>query len=215
MFTGIVEEIGQLTAVKKKTESMQLIIKGSKVLQGINIGDSIAVNGICLTVTSYTADTFTVDVMPETYRRTTLYLQSVGSMVNLERALTLETRLGGHLVSGHVDGIGSIYSIKAEENALLVRIKTEPDILYYLVPKGSITIEGISLTVVAVDESSFTVSLIPHTAKETTLGYKKNSDKVNLEVDIIARYLAKFVKFSPSDSSGSLTKEFLLENGFL
>ncbi|MGM9572120.1 MAG: riboflavin synthase [bacterium] len=215
MFTGIVEEIGQLAAVKKRTESMQLVIKGSKVLEGINIGDSIAVNGICLTVTSYTADTFTVDVMPETYRRTTLYLQSVGSMVNLERALTLETRLGGHLVSGHVDGIGSIHSIKAEENALLVRIKTEPDILYYIVPKGSITIEGISLTVVAADEISFTVSLIPHTAKETTLGYKKNGDKVNLEVDIIARYLAKFVKFSASNSSGSLTKEFLLENGFL
>lgn len=217
MFTGIIEEMGKMMAIKKKSTSLEVTIAGKKVLEGLQIGDSMAVNGVCLTVKFFDQHCFTVDVMPETFRRTSLNVAAVGSSVNLERALTLQTRLGGHLVSGHVDGVGTIESKVREDNALLIRITTTEEILYYIIGKGSIAIDGISLTVVETDQKSFTVSLIPHTAAETTLGWKKTGDLVNLEIDLIARYLAKFLTEPKADvpKKNAITLGFLQNNGFL
>ena len=193
MFTGIVEEKGTIRYIQLTGESGVLAVKAKKVLEGTKIGDSIAVNGICLTVTSLQSDGFTADVMAETIRRSSLGSSRAGSKVNLERAMAADGRFGGHIVSGHIDGTGQIESMRREENAVWVTIACADKILDLIVEKGSICIDGISLTVAAVTNRNFSVSVIPHTGEETTLLKKKAGDPVNLENDIVGKYIQKFV----------------------
>lgn len=207
MFTGIIEEIGTI----KEIRSGMLKISASAVLDGTKVGDSIAVNGVCLTATSLDGNSFTADVMPETLRRSNLGTLHAGSKVNLERAAAVGSRLGGHIVSGHIDGTGKITEIKREQNAVWVTISAKSEILELIVKKGSIAIDGISLTVAEVTDKSFSVSLIPHTSEVTTLLTKRIGDIVNLENDIIGKYVKKLM--DKSESKG-LTLEFLAENGF-
>lgn len=216
MFTGIVEELGKIMSVKKGAESCQLEISASKVLENTKIGDSIAVNGICLTVTSLSASSFSADVMAETLRRTSLSSLKSGSFVNLERAMSADGRFGGHIVSGHIDGTGIIKEFKNEGNAVWVTVNADMNILKYIVEKGSVAIDGISLTVADVSDSFFKVSIIPHTQNETTLIMKKTGDKVNLECDVIAKYVEKmlFTRDNISSKKG-ITMDFLYENGFM
>lgn len=217
MFTGIIEELGIIQEIKKGSKSSKLLIKANKVLENTKIGDSICTNGVCLTVASLKTNSFEADVMAETLRRSNLGDLKVGSKVNLERALSLQSRLGGHIVSGHIDGTGEIISLIKEDNAIWVTIKTTNNILRYIVLKGSITIDGISLTVAYVDDKSFKVSIIPHTAQETTLLNKTNGDTVNLECDVISKYVEKLMGLKPVDKcnkSASITKDFLKINGF-
>lgn len=213
MFTGIIEEVGTIESVNSGQDSAVLKIKASKVLENTQVGDSIAVNGVCLTATSITANYFTADVMPETLRRSNLGKLISGSRVNLERAMAAEGRFGGHIVSGHIDGCGTIKSLKEEGNATWVTISCDMSILKLIVEKGSITIDGISLTVARVSDSDFAVSLIPHTAKETTLLTKKPGDMVNLENDIVGKYVQRLLGFK-EDKESRVTLEFLRENGF-
>ena len=191
MFTGIIEEVGIIKEVKRGVKSSKLIIKANKVLEKTRVGDSICTNGVCLTVTNVKGNSFEADVMAETLRRSNLGLLDIGNKVNLERALNLESRLGGHIVSGHIDGIGQIISLEKEDNAIWVTVKAASEILRYVVLKGSITIDGISLTVAYVDEIILKVSIIPHTAQETTLVNKSIGETVNLECDVISKYWIK------------------------
>jgi len=193
MFTGIVEELGQVKALSLRGNSGTLTIKAKKVLEGTKIGDSIAVNGVCLTVTNMKNNEFSADVMAETVRRSSLGSLQSGSYVNLERAMAADGRFGGHIVSGHIDGTGRIESMKREENAVWVTITCGEKIQDLIVEKGSICIDGISLTVAAVTDRSFSVSVIPHTGEETTLLKKKAGDPVNLENDIVGKYIQRFV----------------------
>ena len=192
MFTGIIEEVGTVKKAIYYEKSGKIIINCKKILNDINIGDSIAVNGVCLTVTEFTDSSFTADVMTESIRLTNLSLLSYKSEVNLERAMQLNGRFGGHIVTGHIDGQGYITNLKEENNAVWVTVSTETEILKYIVKKGSITIDGISLTVAYVDDTCFKVSVIPHTKKETTLLNKKVGSCVNIENDIISKYIEKF-----------------------
>jgi riboflavin synthase len=187
-----VEELGEISGQQRAKDSIALVIKGKKVMENLKEGDSIAVNGVCLTVSSISSTAFCADVMPETLRKTNLHELKSGDKVNLERALPVGGRLGGHFVSGHIDGTGTILTEKREGNAQVKRISAPHQVIRYVVEKGSIAVDGISLTVVDVDNSSFSVSLIPHTAKFSTLGYKKPGDKVNLEADMLAKYIEKF-----------------------
>ena len=232
MFTGIVEEKGTIRYIQLIGESGVLAVKAKKVLEGTKIGDSIAVNGICLTVTSLQSDGFTADVMAETIRRSSLGSSRVGSKVNLERAMAADGRFGGHIVSGHIDGTGQIESMRREENAVWVTITCADKILDLIVEKGSICIDGISLTVAAVTNRNFSVSVIPHTGEETTLLKKKAGDPVNLENDIVGKYIQKFVDIGrnsgadrgkmPDDENAAgnakgnpgLSMEFLQKYGF-
>ncbi|SFC16305.1 riboflavin synthase alpha chain [Alkalibacterium subtropicum] len=216
MFTGIVEEIGELKKVKKGAKSSELTIKADKVLEDTKIGDSIMTSGICLTVTSMTDKEFTVDVMSETLERTSLGDMYSGSKINLERALNLQTRLGGHMVSGHIDGTGIITDFKKDDNAVWVTVKAGPELLRYVIEKGSIAIDGISLTVAAVSDKDFKVSIIPHTADETTLLKHAVGDRVNLEVDLIGKYVEKLLGLSSQKEvpKSALTEAFLKNNGF-
>ena len=203
MFTGIIEELGVIQEIKKGVKSSKLLIKSNKVLENTKIGDSICTNGVCLTVTDLKINS--------------LGDLQVGSKVNLERALTLKSRLGGHIVSGHIDGTGEILSLMKEDNSTWVTIRTTSDILRYIVLKGSITIDGISLTVSYVDKSVFKVSIIPHTAQKTTLLTKNNGDTVNLECDVISKYVEKVMELSKKEENKKntlLTEDFLRENGF-
>lgn len=193
MFTGIIEEIGSVKRVSVGGKSGSIEIAAKKVLEGTKVGDSIAVNGVCLTVTSLGSSSFTADVMAETLRRSSLGSLSLGNGVNLERAMAADGRFGGHLVSGHIDGTGTISKMQKEENAVWVHIQANSEILNLIVEKGSIAIDGISLTVAGVSDSEFSVSVIPHTAKETTLLSKKAGDTVNLENDIIGKYVQKLL----------------------
>ena len=211
MFTGIVEEKGKLLNKHLQGSSSFIKIGASKVLEGTRIGDSIAVNGVCLTVTAMDDSSFTADVMPETLRRTNLGDLSSMAEVNLERAMAADGRFGGHIVSGHIDGTGTVVSLVHEGNAVVVTIEAKPEILDLIIEKGSICIDGISLTVVAVNKDSFSVSVIPHTGSETTLLDKKRGDKVNLENDVIAKYVQKLL--GASKSTG-ITMDFLAEHGF-
>lgn len=217
MFTGIVEEIGIVDKIIEGNKSSKIFIKGNKVLKETNIGDSICTNGVCLTVCSINNNVFEVDVMAETLSRSDLGNLKVGSKVNLERALILNTRMGGHIVSGHIDGTGEIVSFKNDDNAVWVTIKASKDILKYIVEKGSIAIDGISLTVAYVDESIFKVSVIPHTKDETTLLSKKINSTVNLECDVIGKYVEKLLGFrnKENNKNNSITEKFLIENGFI
>ena len=216
MFTGLIEEIGTIQSILKGTKSAKIVIQAKKVLEKVQLGDSIAVNGVCLTVTDFTSHSFAVDVMAETIGRTNLGDLTAGSKVNLERALRLGDRLGGHLVSGHIDGLGIIRDFKQEDNAVWVSISAPPEILKYIIQKGSIAIDGISLTVAYVDERVFKVSIIPHTKNVTTLLKKSPGDAVNLECDMIGKYIEGFLNFkkSPAPNTG-VDMDFLRENGFL
>ena len=217
MFTGIIEEKGTIKQIVKSEKSSVITIKADKVLKGTNIGDSIAVNGICLTVTNIDNDCFSADVMAETMRRTNLGNQSVGSKVNLERALTPITRMGGHIVSGHIDGTGKITNYLNEENAIWITIEAKNEILKYIVEKGSIAIDGISLTVAYVDDNCFKVSIIPHTSQETTLTNKNIGDTVNLECDVIAKYVEKMLLLKKDNKSinNEISEEMLINYGFM
>ena len=221
MFTGIIEEVGTLLATRKASKSESLTIEAPYVLQDAKIGDSIAVNGICLTATSISGNTFTADVMAETIRRSSLGNCKIGSYVNLERAMAADGRFGGHIVSGHIDGTGVIRSMIQEENAVWVSIKTSQRILDLIVEKGSVCIDGISLTVAKVDDEGFQVSVIPHTGEETILLKKASGDLVNLENDIIGKYVEKLMGIGKKEESKlehekktGITMEFLEEFGF-
>lgn len=221
MFTGIIEEMGTISSIAEGSVSAVITIQASKVLEGSKVGDSIAVNGVCLTVTSIHDKVFSADVMAETLRRSSLGSLSKGSLVNLERAMAADGRFGGHIVSGHIDGTGTIVSMKREDNAVWVTINTKQEILKYIVEKGSIAIDGISLTVAGLGEDTFSVSVIPHTGSETTLLKKSAGDIVNLENDVIGKYVERILNFNLNDSnkdnnksSPMLTMDFLTENGF-
>lgn len=193
MFTGIVEELGEVTALTDLGDSARLTVRGPLVVEGARHGDSVAVNGVCLTVVEVTGDRFTADVMRETLDRSALGALTPGAPVNLERPMRLDGRFGGHLVQGHVDGTGVIESRSPSEHWDVVRISLPRDLARYVVPKGSVTVDGVSLTVASVDEGSFTVSLIPTTLELTTLGRKQPGDPVNLEVDVIAKYVERLI----------------------
>lgn len=222
MFTGIIEEIGTVVSISKGAKSSSLTLQGDVIFEDMHIGDSIAVNGVCLTVTGMNTKTFTADVMAETLRRSSLGSLTKGSKVNMERAMAANGRFGGHIVSGHIDGTGEIESFVKEDTAVWVTIQTTEKILKYIIEKGSITIDGISLTVAYVDNRCFKVSLIPHTAGHTILLTKKAGDIVNLENDIVGKYIDKLMHFDDSrlnekenKGSGKISMEFLAENGFM
>lgn len=215
MFTGIIEEVGTVKSIQNGSVSSFIRINADTVLNGTHIGDSIAVNGVCLTVTDLTGNSFQADVMNETLSRSSLGLLKNGSPVNLERAMSAQGRFGGHIVSGHIDGIGIISSVEQDGIALWYTINTDSGILWYIVEKGSIAIDGISLTVAKVTDNDFSVSIIPHTAAQTVLSSKKTGDTVNLENDIIGKYVEKFLNPDEKKSEKSrITMDFLAKNGF-
>lgn len=207
MFTGIIEEVGTVTS----TQPGRLVIAASQVLQGMELGQSIAVNGACLTITGFNAIAFSVDIMPETLRRTNLGLLSAGDRVNLERPLALGGRLGGHLVQGHVDATGRVASIAWDGETMLIRFEAPAEVMRYVVEKGFIAVDGISLTVITKDASSFQVSIVDYTQKHTTLGTRRVGDLVNLEVDVMAKYVEQL---SQARRPG-ITIDFLREHGFV
>lgn len=216
MFTGLVEEIGKVLKINKNQYSASITLQANKVLENIQIGDSISTNGVCLTVTQFNSESFTVDVMPETIRRSSLKNLKYGSKVNLERALKIGDRLGGHIVSGHIDGVGIIKNFEKDDNATWVTISVENKIIKYIIEKGSVAIDGISLTVAYVDEQIFQVSIIPLTNNETTLTSKKMGDEVNIECDIVGKYIERFINFSTDKTSKSnVDIDFLKTNGFI
>lgn len=216
MFTGIIEEKGIIKGIIKGKNSSRLIVQGNKIFKQIQLGDSVAVNGVCLTVCSLSGNTFEADVMGETLSRSSLGELKQGNAVNLERAMAADGRFGGHIVSGHIDGIGTIVSMTPDEIATWIKISASSEIMKYIVQKGSIAIDGVSLTVAVVNNDSFQVSLIPHTGKETTLLSKKSGDIVNLENDIIGKYIEKFLSLSSSNNNpqSHISMEFLERNGF-
>lgn len=226
MFTGIVEEVGEIAAVKRGKVSSRLSVRGKNIFSDLKLGDSVAVNGVCLTATTISGNIFEADVMAETLRRTNLGTFSKGTRVNLERAMAAGGRFGGHIVSGHIDGTGRVSSLVREENAVWVRIDTEDKILRYVIEKGSIAIDGISLTVAEVGAGYFKVSVIPHTGEETTLLSRRPGDVVNLENDVIGKYVEHLMNFGTADANGSdgtassrgtggIDLAMLSENGFL
>ena len=214
MFTGIIEEIGTVSSVKQSGSSSFIEIQAKKVLEDVHIGDSIAVNGVCLTVTHFGGGVFRADVMNETLSRSSLGKLTSGSPVNLERAMAANGRFGGHIVSGHIDGTGTVTDIKNDGIAVWYTVSAAPELLHYIVEKGSIAIDGISLTVAKVTETSFSVSIIPHTAAQTILGSRKVGDIVNLENDIIGKYVEKLMKPAEAAPKSGITMEFLAKNGY-
>lgn len=219
MFTGLIEDLGEIVQIGKKGNSFQVTITSGLDLTSKDIGASIAVDGVCLTVVAIDKERFTVDVSPETLDRTSLNEKRRGDFVNLERALRISDRLGGHLVSGHIDGVGVIKSIDKKENSLVFLIEVPKKISRYIVEKGSVGLDGISLTINEVKNTAFSVNVIPHTAQVTTIGRKKVGDKVNIETDLIGKYVEKFLKESgvlskiPGESS-SIDYSFLNKHGF-
>ena len=210
MFTGIIEELGTVKRIDHKGDAVELQIAASKVLDGTAIGDSISVNGICLTVAKFADSNVQFFVMPETMHKTALGKLKIGDKVNLERAMSLNTRLGGHMVSGHIDGTGRIVSIKTDRESKVYRITADRSILRYIVYKGSIAVDGISMTVSYIDDSNFEISVIPHTLEATNLGGKRVGDNVNLECDVIGKYVEKLL----GTKKEGITQEFLKEMGF-
>ena len=208
MFTGIIEETG--TVIKAGTP---LVVGVNKIKEDIHIGDSIAVNGVCLTVTHFTKDSITLDVMNETYSRTNLEKLKAGDKVNTERAMSANGRFGGHIVSGHIDGTGVITDIKNDGIAIWLTIKADRSILKYIVMKGSVALDGVSLTVAYADEGCFKVSIIPHTQQNTTLTSKRTGESINIENDLIGKYVEKLMSFDDSKKNG-ITEDFLREYGF-
>ncbi|WP_182200699.1 riboflavin synthase [Paraliobacillus salinarum] len=216
MFTGIVEEKGTILSVKQQANSLKLVIQAKTVLSDVKVGDSIAVNGVCLTVTSFLADQFTVDVMPETFRFSSLSQIHVGTEVNLERAMQANGRFGGHFVSGHVDKVGEISNIWTEANARYFSIKVDKKDSKYLMSKGSVTVDGTSLTIFDVDTDHFVISLIPETQEKTILGEKRQGDLVNLEFDMLAKYMENLIRNNVENKQTSpITKHILRDHGFI
>ena len=215
MFTGIIEELGTLLEIKRGTASARLRIAARSILEDVRPGDSVAVNGVCLTVTGLSRESFTVDVMAETLAKTNLGRLAPGGKVNLERALRLGGRLGGHLVTGHVDGVGFLTGRLKHDIATLLTVSAPGEVMRYIIKKGSVAIDGISLTVVDLDDESFQVSLIPHTLTHTTLGEKGIGDAVNLEADIIGKYVERFLAFAREGQKKAISVEFLAGHGFL
>lgn len=215
MFTGIVEELGTIRSIRRGAASAVLSIGAEAVLSDLRIGDSVAVNGVCLTATGVDGSGFTADVMHETLQRSSLGALGPGSRVNLERAMAADGRFGGHIVSGHIDGTGTIAERRRDDNAVWYTVSASPALLRYIVEKGSIAIDGISLTVASVEADRFSVSVIPHTAAVTLLGAKGPGDVVNLETDIIGKYVERLLRpaDTPAARSG-ISLEFLAENGF-
>lgn len=215
MFTGIVEELGSIRSVRRGQHSSVLSIAAKDILSDLKVGDSVAVNGVCLTATTVDSGGFTADVMHETLNRSSLGSLTVGSHVNLERAMAANGRFGGHIVSGHIDGTGTITALRKDDNAVWYTISASQELLRCIVEKGSIAIDGISLTVAEVGESWFSISAIPHTVAVTTLGEKRPGDTVNLENDVIGKYVEKLLRPQPQETAkGSLTLEFLAQHGF-
>ncbi|ANE48013.1 riboflavin synthase subunit alpha [Paenibacillus swuensis] len=225
MFTGLVEEMGHLKGISRKGEAMVISIGANKVLEKVALGDSIAVNGVCLTVTSFRSNEFSVDVMPETFKHTNLSLLASGSKVNLERAMKADGRFGGHIVQGHVDTYGTITERIHNANAVVFTIRPEDsDVFKYIIPRGSITVDGISLTVTTANQDTFAVSIIPHTLAETVLQDKRPGETVNIECDLLGKYVEHLLHFGraknmPVDrkakAQSNLTTAFLADNGFL
>jgi riboflavin synthase len=215
MFTGIVEEIGTLSRIERGSSFCRLTIRASGVLDDCKPGDSIAVNGTCLTVTHQHPDGFTADVMAETMRRTNLEDLKVGDGLNLERSLRLNDRLGGHIVAGHVDEVGTITELKQEDIATLMTVGISPALMKYIAVKGSVCVEGVSLTVTDVSNSSFQVSLIPFTKESTTLGVKRVGDTVNIEADMLARYVERLIEYNEQNPERHVDQNFLRTHGFL
>ncbi|MGG0716981.1 riboflavin synthase [Robertmurraya massiliosenegalensis] len=212
MFTGIVEELGTIQNIQPKGRTLVLTIQSNKVLEGLKLGDSIAVNGVCLTVTNFNESSFLVDVMPETFKDTSLSKLKQGSPVNLERALLANGRFGGHFVTGHVDAIGKIVKREQKENAIYIDITFPEEFHHLVLSKGSIALDGTSLTIFGNDNTRVTVSIIPHTAKESVLGLKRVGEEVNIEFDLIGKYLFSFIQ---SKDDKSISMDFLTENGFI
>lgn len=207
MFTGIIEELGRVVSIQPGN----LVIAASEVLQGTEVGGSIDVNGACLTVTGFDAESFSVDIMPETFDRTNLGLLRAGDMVNLERPVALGGRLSGHLVQGHVDATGTVASAVWDGEAMIVRFAAPAEVMRYVVDKGFVAVDGISLTVITIDNTSFEISVVDYTRKHTTLGSRRAGDTVNLEADIIAKY----VEWLGQARTPGITTDFLQEHGFL
>jgi riboflavin synthase len=221
MFTGIIEGFGTISGIKPSGQSRRMAINADYELDNTKIGDSIAVNGACLTVVSFSGKRFEVDLSPETVAKTTLGKAKIGDRLNLERALCISDRIDGHLVSGHIDGIGTIKSRKTEENAIIITFNIPESVSYYIIKKGSVAVDGISLTVNECDHESFQVSIIPHTAKLTTLGFKKISDSVNVETDMIGKYVERFVTQTKASGNekkaeeSSVDMQLLARTGFI
>ncbi len=212
MFTGIIEEIGKIQGIQKGVSSAVLSIQASEIMQDIHLGDSVAVNGVCLTASSISPNSFTADVMHETLNRSALGKLRIGSPVNLESAMMANGRFGGHIVSGHIDGTGTVSEIHKDDNAVWFTIKTSLQVLRYIIEKGSIAIDGISLTVARVNKDSFSVSIIPHTASLTTLSSRRVGDSVNLENDCIGKYVERLM--GNEVQNNHITAGFLAEHGF-
>ncbi|SER46395.1 riboflavin synthase [Salipaludibacillus aurantiacus] len=217
MFTGIIEEKGTIRKIQKNGDAIVMAIQADRILSDIHLGDSIAVNGVCLTVTTFNSQTFSVDLMPETVRNTSLRDLNVNSQVNLERAMSAEGRFGGHFVSGHVDGIGTIKAKRPEHNAVYYDIEIPKELRKYMMMKGSVSVDGTSLTIFGLTSDTFTISIIPHTIQETIIGEKGAGDIVNIECDMLAKYLEELItnRFASDDhSSEKITGSFLKEHGF-
>ncbi|WP_283607741.1 riboflavin synthase [Faecalispora anaeroviscerum] len=212
MFTGIIEEIGRIQTIRKGQKSAAVSVQSRMILENIHLGDSIAVNGVCLTVTFFSQSGFTADVMHETLNRSSLGSLRTGSPVNLERAMPANGRFGGHIVSGHIDGTGTISAITKDDNAVWYTVKADPNILKYIIEKGSVAIDGISLTVAKVHEDGFSVSVIPHTASKTILSGKHIGDMVNLENDCIGKYVERLMEAQSPRTT--ISAEFLAKHGF-
>lgn len=212
MFTGIIEEVGKIQSIQKGTSSAVLSVHATEIMDDIQLGDSVAVNGVCLTVTSIIPSGFTADVMHETLNRSSLGYLRTGSSVNLERAMSANGRFGGHIVSGHIDGTGTVSDIRRDDNAIWYTIQTSSSVLRYIIEKGSIAIDGISLTVAKVSKNSFRVSIIPHTVSRTTLSSCRVGDSVNLENDCIGKYVERLI--DKVSQKSNITAGFLAEHGF-
>ncbi len=213
MFTGLIEEVGEVRRLTRATV-VKLSIASSRMIEDVTVGDSVAVSGVCLTAVSLKGGEIAFDVVPETLARSTLIDLRPGDKVNLEASLRAGKMIGGHFVQGHVDGIGALESISSLAESRLFSVKAPPEVMRYVVEKGSIALDGISLTVARCDERSFTIAVIPHTLAGTTLGLKKTGDRVNLETDIIGKYVEKFLTARSSGSSG-VTEDLLRQSGFM
>jgi len=213
MFTGIIEEIGKIQKIEKTADNLNITFTAKKVVLDVQIGDSIAVNGLCLTVIAFSKNTFSADVMPISVEKSNLKFAKMGDFVNLERAMQMQSRFGGHFVSGHIDAVGEISSIKKNENVTFFEINFSENIRNFVIKEGSISIDGISLTIADLRANSFIVSIIPHTLSQTILQYKKIGNLVNLETDLIGKYLFNFQQNSKQNKS-KITTDFLAKNGF-
>ncbi len=213
MFTGIIEEIGTVAMLQRGQHSAVLKIQAKTVLEGTKTGDSIAVNGVCLTVTELFSDSFKADVMHETLDRSALAKLVCGSRVNLERAMPADGRFGGHIVAGHVDGVGRITRIRRDDTAVWYTVEADSGVLRYVVEKGSVALDGISLTVADVTSKNFSISAIPHTVRQTVLHERREGDLVNVETDVVGKYIEKLMRTTPQKKS-AITRAFLTEHGF-